>query len=127
MNNKFFNYSTPEEDAFYSTRCKLFFKRDNDWSELGVGMLSLKKILEKKIQVLVRNDTALGKILLNVCVSEATPASRSGKNNVLLMSVPNPPVFGKEGDNTKPVSYLIRVKTGEGADELLKHLETAED
>ncbi len=82
---------------------------------------------EKKIQVLLRNDTALSKILLNVFVSEATPTSRSGKNNVLLMSVPNPPVFGKEGDNTKPVSYLIRVKTAENADELHKHLQTAKD
>ena len=103
----------------------MFFKRDDDWSELGVGMLNLKKISEKKIQVLVRNDTALGKILLNVCITETTPTSRSGKNNILLMSVPNPPVFVKEDDNTKPVSYLIRVKTGEGADELLKHLKTA--
>lgn len=120
--------STPEEDAFYSTRCKLFFKRDNDWSELGVGMLSLKKTSNKKMQVLVRNDTALGKIVLNVFVTEATPTSRSGKNNILLMSVPNPPVFiGKEGDNTKPASYLIRVKTAENADELHKHLQTAKD
>lgn len=119
-------YSTPEEDAFYSTRCKLFFKRDNDWSELGVGMLSLKNVGEK-IQVIVRNDTALSKIILNVFVTEETPTSRSGKNNVLLMSVPNPPVFGKDGDNTKPVSYLIRVKTAENADELQQHLRTAKN
>lgn len=114
-------YSTPEEDAFYSSRCKLFFKRDSDWCELGVGMLSLKKVAEK-IQVIIRNDTALSKILLNVFVTEETPTLRSGKNNVVLMTVPNPPVLDK--DNTKPVSYLIRVKTAENADELLKHLKT---
>ncbi|XP_028409477.1 nuclear pore complex protein Nup50-like [Dendronephthya gigantea] len=118
--------STPEEEAFYSIRCKLFFKRDNDWSELGVGTLSLKKITTEKIRVLVRNDTALSKILLNIFVSNETPTSRSG-NNVLLMSVPNPPVFGKEGDNTKPVSYLIRVKTSEKADELRNNLKTSDD
>lgn len=121
------NSSTPEKDAFYSTRCKLFFKRDSDWSELGVGMLSLKKISGAKTQVLVRNDTAIAKILLNVIVTIETATSRSGKNNVLLMSVPNPPVFGKDGDNTKPVSYLIRVKTGENADELHRHLKQTED
>ena len=117
----------PEENAFYSTRCKLFFKRDNDWSELGIGMLNLKKISDEKIQVLVRNDTALGKILLNVFLTKETPTSRSGKNNVLIMSVPNPPVFVKDGDNTKPVSYLIRVKTAENADELYKNLQPAKE
>ncbi|XP_046861127.1 nuclear pore complex protein Nup50-like [Xenia sp. Carnegie-2017] len=111
--------SSPEEDAFFSLRCKLFFKKTDDWSELGVGMLSLKKISDEKIQVIIRNDTALGKIILNVIINESTPMSRSGKNNVLLLSVPNPPVFGKEGDNSKPVSYLIRVKSAENAEELL--------
>ena len=89
-------------------------------------MLSLKKVGEK-IQVIIRNDTALSKIILNVFVTKETPTSRSGKNNVLLMSVPNPPVFGKDGDNSKPVSYLIRVKTAENADELQKHLRTAKN
>ena len=115
----FHHFSSPEEDAFFSLRCKLFFKRTDDWSELGVGMLSLKKISDEKIQVIIRNDTALGKIILNVIINESTPMSRSGKNNVLLLSVPNPPVFGKEGDNSKPVSYLIRVKSAENTEELL--------
>ena len=88
-------------------------------------MLSLKKV-ENKTQVLLRNDTALGKILLNIFLGEATPISRSGKNNVILMSIPNPPVFTKnaDGDNAKPVSYLIRVKTSENADDLFKQMET---
>ena len=88
-------------------------------------MLSLKKV-ENKTLVLLRNDTALGKILLNIFLGEATPISRSGKNNVILMSIPNPPVFTKnaDGDNAKPVSYLIRVKTSENADDLFKQMET---
>ncbi|XP_046860970.1 LOW QUALITY PROTEIN: nuclear pore complex protein Nup50-like [Xenia sp. Carnegie-2017] len=110
--------SLREEDAFFSLRCKLFFKKTDDWSELGVGMLSLKKI-DEKIQVIIRNDTALGKIILNVIINESTPMSRSGKNNVLLLSVPNPPVFSNPSDNSKPVSYLIRVKSAENAEELL--------
>lgn len=77
----------------------------------------------------MRNDTALGKILLNVFLGEATPISRYGKNNVLLMSIPNPPVFTKDsdGDNSKPVSYLIRVKTSENADKLHKQMETSKE
>lgn len=114
-----------EEGAFHSIRCKLFFKRESSWVELGIGMLNLKK-LEGKTQLLVRNDTALGKIVLNVYLAENTPISRSGKNNVMLISVPNPPLFSKdaEGDNSKPATYLIRVKTSEDADELFKKMET---
>lgn len=101
----------------------MFFKRDSSWSELGIGMLNLKK-LEGKTQVLVRNDTTLGKILLNIYLAESTPITRSGKNNVILMCVPNPPLYSKpnEGDNNKPATYLIRVKTAEDADELFSQL-----
>lgn len=112
-----------EEGAFHSIKCKLFFKRESNWVELGIGMLNLKKI-DRKTQVLVRNDTTLGKILLNVYLAESTPISRSGKNNVILVSVPNPPLYAKEsdGDNSKPATYLIRVKTAEDADELFAQL-----
>ena len=114
-----------EEGAFHSIRCKLFFKRESTWAELGIGMLNLKK-LDGKTQVLVRNDTTLGKILLNVYLAKSTPISRSGKNNVILLSVPNPPLYSKpsEGDNSKPATYLVKVKTAEDADELFKHLDT---
>ena len=112
-----------EEGAFHSIKCKLFFKRESSWSELGIGMLNLKK-LEGKTQVLVRNDTTLGKIILNVYLAESTPISRSGKNNVILVSVPNPPLYSKpsEGDNSKPATYLIKVKTAEDAEELFSQL-----
>ncbi|XP_015752517.1 PREDICTED: nuclear pore complex protein Nup50-like [Acropora digitifera] len=115
----FFSVVVAEEGAFHSIRCKLFYKRESDWVELGLGMMNLKK-LEEKTQVLVRNDTTLGKILLNIYLAENTPISRSGKNNVILMSIPNPPLFSKdsEGDNSKPATYLIRVKTAQDADEL---------
>ena len=114
-----------EEGAFHSIRCKLFFKRESSWSELGVGMLNLKK-LDKKTQLLIRNDTTLGKVLLNVRLLENTPISRSGKNNVMLVCIPNPPLYSKEsdGDNSKPATYLIRVKTKEDADKLFELLKS---
>lgn len=114
-----------EEGAFHSIRCKLFFKRESTWAELGIGMLNLKK-LDAKTQVLVRNDTTLGKVILNIYLAKSTPISRSAKNNVILVSVPNPPLYSKpsEGDNSKPATYLIRVKTAEDADELFKQLDT---
>ncbi|XP_065070715.1 nuclear pore complex protein Nup50-like [Rhopilema esculentum] len=112
-----------EEDSFYTTRCKLFFKKGTEWKELGVGMLYLKPLSEK-IQLLVRMETAGGKVLLNISVSDSIPAGRVGKNNVSIVSVPNPPIFMKatDGDNTKPLNYLIRVKDSNEADNLLKYI-----
>ncbi|KAI0228292.1 Nuclear pore complex protein Nup50 [Lamellibrachia satsuma] len=112
-----------EDDAFYSKRCKLFVQRDNSWKEKGVGNLHLKPC-SGKTQLLIRADTSLGNILLNIMLSSSMPMSRQGKNNVTLICVPNPPLDGSSDDN-KPVSMLIKVKTGEDADELLEKLQEA--
>jgi len=112
-----------EDDAFYQTRSKLFFKKGGSWQELGVGMLYLKPCGEK-IQMLIRMEAVTGKVLLNINVSSDIPVSRSGKNNVMVVSVPNPPVYLKpaDGDNTIPCTYLVRVKDGKEADELFAKL-----
>lgn len=49
------------------------------------------------------------------------PVSRLGKNNVMVVCVPNPAVDSSQPD--RPVPLLIRVKTSEDADELLGILE----
>ena len=54
-------------------------------------------------------------------LSKSIPLARQGKNNVSMMCIVNPPIDPKETDN-KPTSLLIRVKTGEEADELLEKL-----
>lgn len=105
-----------EEDAFYSKKCKLFYKKDNEFKEKGVGTLHLKPTASQKTQLLVRADTNLGNILLNVLVPPSMPCTRTGKNNVLIVCVPNPPVDEKNA--ASPVTMLIRVKTSEDADEL---------
>ncbi|XP_027710146.1 nuclear pore complex protein Nup50 isoform X2 [Vombatus ursinus] len=109
-----------EEDAFYSKKCKLFYKKDNEFKEKGVGTLHLKPAANQKTQLLVRADTNLGNILLNVLVSPNMPCSRTGKNNVLIICIPNPPISEKNA--AIPVTMLIRVKTTEDADELHKIL-----
>ena len=116
--------SVVEEDAFYTMRCKLFFKKGNDWKDLGVGMLYLKSLSDGKTQLLIRMETAAGKVLLNISLHKNLPVAKVGKNNVSVMSVPNPPVFLKEteGDNTKPLNYLIRVKNSDEADDLMKQI-----
>ncbi|XP_068959746.1 nuclear pore complex protein Nup50 [Petaurus breviceps papuanus] len=105
-----------EEDAFYSKKCKLFYKKDNEFKEKGVGTLHLKPAANQKTQLLVRADTNLGNILLNVLVPPNMPCSRTGKNNVLIVCVPNPPISEKSA--ATPATMLIRVKTAEDADEL---------
>ncbi|XP_012696842.2 nuclear pore complex protein Nup50 [Clupea harengus] len=107
-----------EKDAFYSKKCKLFYKKESEFKEKGVGTLHLKTVAEGKLQLLVRADTNLGNILLNIMVSPTMPCSRTGKNNVMVVCVPNPPVDDK--NPTTPVPMLIRIKTGEDADELHK-------
>lgn len=42
-------------------RCKLFYKKENEFKEKGVGTLHLKLVSEGKLQLLVRADTNLGK------------------------------------------------------------------
>ena len=44
----------------------MFYKKDATFAEKGVGMLHLKKIKEDKTQLVVRADTSLGNILLNI-------------------------------------------------------------
>ncbi|XP_056598347.1 nuclear pore complex protein Nup50-like [Triplophysa dalaica] len=104
-----------EKDAFYSKKCKLFYKKDGEFKEKGVGTLHLKMVSESKLQLLVRADTNLGNILLNIMVSSSMPCSRTGKNNVMVVCMPNPPL---DKNPSTPVPVLIRVKTAEDADEL---------
>jgi len=108
-----------EEDAVYSKKCKLFYKKDGNYVEKGVGMLHLKPIDNGKTQLLIRADTNLGNVLLNILLSPQIPTTRVGKNNVMLVCVPNPPLETKKDDTSAaPISMLIRVKTSEDADEL---------
>lgn len=110
-----------EEDAFYSKKCKMFYKKDSEFKEKGVGTLHLKQTGEDKTQMIIRADTNLGNILLNIILQSSIPCSRVGKNNVMLVCVPNPAIDDKN-PNT-PIPLLIRVKTEEDANELLKILE----
>ncbi|ALC40562.1 Nup50 [Drosophila busckii] len=106
-----------EDDATFSKRCKVFVKKDNDFKDRGVGTLYLKPVKDSnKTQMLVRADTNLGNILINVLLAKGIPSQRMGKNNVMMVCVPTP-------EETKPMSILLRVKTGEEADELLKQIE----
>lgn len=102
-----------ETDAVYSKRCKLFYKKGQSYIDRGIGMLYVKP-LNGKYQLLMRADTNLGNILLNILLAPSLPVSRLGKNNVAVVCIPNPPL---DSENA-PTTYLLRVKTEQDADHL---------
>jgi len=110
-----------EEGAVYTKRCKLFYQKDGAWVERGVGNIHIKPC-DGKTQLVMRADTSLGNIILNIMLNSSIPLKRQGKNNVSMICIPNPPIDPKV-DDKKPASLLIRVKTGDDADELLEQLQ----
>jgi len=100
-----------ESDAIYDKKCKLFYKKDGSYVEKGVGMLYLKSVEGGKTQLLVRADTNLGNVLLNILLNPQIPTTRVGKNNVMLVCVPNPPVDPK-ADSSAPCPMLLSSRLG---------------
>ncbi len=101
-------------------------------------MLHLKKA-DDKTQMLVRAETNLGNILLNILVNDKMNLMKR-KNNLQFVCVPNPPIPGKYFWNSKlakfsrnfmfsgqegPVSMLIKVKDALMADQLEEKLKEA--
>lgn len=106
-----------EENSVFDKKCKVFIKKDSNFVDKGVGTLYVKKIEESgKHQLLVRANTNLGTVSLNMILSSSIPIQRLGKNNVMLVCIPTPDY------KPPPTTVLIRVKTSEEADELLETL-----
>lgn len=128
-----------EKDAIFSIRSKLYYKKDGQYKEKGVGMLHLKQT-DGVGQILLRADTSLGNIILNIGIPKALPVQRQGKNSVILMAPMNPPVdtacpkCNKKYENPQSsnacennctpeiCALLLRVKTGDDADKLLEEI-----
>lgn len=106
-----------EENSVFEKKCKVFVKKDGNFVDKGVGTLYVKKVEESgKHQLLVRANTNLGTIFLNMILSQSIPTQRLGKNNVMMVCIPTP------DHEPPPTPVLIRVKTSEEADELLETL-----
>ena len=61
--------------------------------EKGLGMLHLKKVEGGKTQLLVRAETNLGNILLNIFINDKMNVVKR-KNNLQFGCIPNPPIKG---------------------------------
>lgn len=106
-----------EKDHLYTTRCKMFVKREKEFSDRGVGNLYIKSIENsEKVQVILRADTNLGNLLCNFILSEGVPLTRVGKKDIMLVCLPTPE------SKPPPVPVLFRVKSPEEADTLFETL-----
>ena len=107
--------STPD-DSLLSVKSKLFYKKDSEFTEVGVGILKVQSSSKGSVHLLMRNETSIGSVMLNVKVSGDIPISCT-KNSVLIVCpTPNPPL-SSVGEG--PVTYLLRVKTAQSAEQLL--------
>ncbi|XP_076236110.1 nuclear pore complex protein Nup50 [Calliopsis andreniformis] len=105
-----------EEGAIYEQRCKVYIKKDGNFTDRGVGILFLKPTPNDKTQLIVRAETSLGNLLLNTLLTESIPTKRMNKNTIMLVCLPKPE------SSPPPVPVLLRVKTDEDADALLNAL-----
>ncbi len=97
----------------------MFYKKEKEFKDKGLGMLHLKSVDGGKTQMVVRAETNLGNILLNILISDKM-MFKQAKNNVQFVCVPNPEIKGVESG---PTSMLIKVKSAPQAEELVKRLE----
>ncbi|CAG9762074.1 unnamed protein product [Ceutorhynchus assimilis] len=107
-----------EQDSIYTVKCKVFVKKGDSFVDKGVGNLYLKPIENsEKVQLIVRANTNLGGLLLNFILSESVPTKRMSKRDVMLVAIATP------DSKPPPTPVLLRVKSPEEADDLLKVLE----
>lgn len=106
-----------EDNSVYEKKCKIFVKKEGNFVDKGVGTLYIKMVDDSgKHQLLVRANTSLGNVLVNLILVKAIPTQKSGKNNVMMVCIPTPDC------QPPPIPILVRVKTSEEADELLETL-----
>lgn len=121
-----------EADSVYTKKCRLYYKKNEDFVEKGIGFLYIKckDGDDNSIpQLLIRADTRTGNILLNIALCKTLPIQKAEKKGILLTCIPNPPIETKkkkkdekdDDDDKKSVTYLVRVKATD-CDELYQNI-----
>jgi len=99
-----------ENDAVFESKSKLFCFKNGKYEELGVGQLYLKSVDDKKIQLIMRNDSALGTIMANTLLNESVNFTKRNAKNVQLTCVLDPT------KSTKPQTVLFKFKDSQITD-----------
>ncbi|CAI6345524.1 unnamed protein product [Macrosiphum euphorbiae] len=99
-----------ENDAVFESKSKLFCFKNGKYEELGVGQLYLKPVDDKKMQLIMRNDSALGTIMANTLLNESVNFTKRNAKNVQLTCVLDPT------KSTKPQTVLFKFKDSQITD-----------
>lgn len=94
-----------ENDAIFESKSKLYYLKDGKYEEHGIGQLYLKPINEKKIQLIMRSDNALGTIMVNTLLNESVNFTKRNAKNVQLICV-----LDSKAENPKPQTVLFKFK-----------------
>ena len=98
-----------------------FNEKEKKYTDRGIGNLFIKPINDgESTQLIVRADTKLANILLNVKLSKSLPITKVNPKDVSYLCMPNPPI--PNVDSNVPCKFLFRVKTEDDASELFEKL-----
>jgi len=111
-----------DEETIYTIKAKVFkFTTDREgtssWSEMGIGMLRLKKHKETDARRVILRSNTTGKILINFRIYPGLQLKRTGKTVAFTGHITSP-----EKD-TQSVQYRLRVVTEAAATELVEAME----
>ncbi|XP_026805863.1 nuclear pore complex protein Nup50 [Rhopalosiphum maidis] len=106
-----------EKNAIFESKSKLFCFKEGKYEELGIGQLYLIPV-DKKLQLIMRNDNALGTIMANTLLNESVNFTKRNAKNVQLTCILDPT------KSTKPQTILFKFKDSEITDLFEKELTT---
>lgn len=99
-----------EKDAIFESQSKIYCFKNGKYEELGFGQLYLKPVDDKKIQLIMRDDSPLGTIMANTLLNESVNFTKRNAKNVQLTCVLDPT------KSTKPQTVLFKFKDSKVTD-----------
>lgn len=104
-----------EKNAIFESKSKLFCFKNGKYEELGIGQLYLIPV-DNKLQLIMRNDNALGTIMANTLLNESVNFTKRNAKNVQLTCILDPT------KSTKPQTILFKFKDSQITDLFEKEL-----
>jgi len=88
-----------EDEAIFSTRCKVFHKVAHQFESRGIGQLYVQKTDDGSHRILVRADNSMGNILLNMKLTSDIPLSLNLEKKQVITIDPHKPC---------PISFMVK-------------------
>ncbi|KAI0254045.1 hypothetical protein BJV78DRAFT_1188183 [Lactifluus subvellereus] len=111
-----------DEETTHTVKAKVFkFTTDREgaptWSEMGIGMLRLKKHTETNARRIILRSTTTGKIIINFRIYSGLQPKRTGKTVAFTGHITSP------GKDAQTVQYRLRVASEAVAIEMAEAIE----